>query len=80
MSYITLQLKFKTSVEMLMGFGMDTVNKEEIPPAICFRHIKNTQLHCPGIDRNADDWVVVWISALYGARATAYVVKAGLRM
>jgi len=38
------------------------------------------QLHCPGIGRHADDWVVVSVSALYGARAAAYAGKTCLRM
>jgi len=37
-------------------------------------------LHCPGIDRNADDWTVVSVSALYGASAAAYVGMTHLRM
>jgi len=39
-----------------------------------------TQLHCPGIGRNADDWAVVLGSALYGVSAAAYAGKARLRM
>jgi len=31
-----------------------------------------TQLHCPGIGRNAADWAVVSFSAQYGASAAAY--------
>jgi len=41
---------------------------------------QEAQLHCPGIDRNADDWAVVSISALYGASAAAYAEKTRLRM
>jgi len=37
-------------------------------------------LHCPGIGRNADDWVVVSVCALYGASAAAYAGKTRLRM
>jgi len=38
------------------------------------------QLHCPGIGRNADDWAVVSVSALYGASAVAYAGKTRLKM
>jgi len=38
------------------------------------------QLHCPGISRNADDFAVVSVSALYGASAAAYAAKTRLRM
>jgi len=38
------------------------------------------QLHCPGIGRNADDWVAVLVSALFGASAAAYAEKTRLRM
>jgi len=38
------------------------------------------QLHCPGIGRNADDWAVVSVSALYGASAAAYAGKTRLMM
>jgi len=37
-------------------------------------------LHCPGIGRNADDWAVVLVSALYDANAAAYAGKTRLRM
>jgi len=39
-------------------------------------------LQCPGIDWNADDWVVVSVGALYlyGASAAAYAGKTLLRM
>jgi len=37
-------------------------------------------LHCPGIGRNADDWAVVLVSALYGAIAAAYAEKTRLRV
>jgi len=38
-------------------------------------HIGITQLHCPGIGKNDDDWAVVSVSALYGASAAAYAGK-----
>jgi len=37
-------------------------------------------LHCPGIGRNADDWAVVSVSALYVVSAAAYDGKTRLRM
>jgi len=42
--------------------------------------IGKAQLLCPGIGRNADDWVVVLVSTLYGASAAAYAGKTRLRM
>jgi len=42
--------------------------------------IGKAQLHCPGIGRNADDWTVVSVSALYGASNAAYAGKTHLRM
>jgi len=41
------------------------------------------QLNCPGIDRNADDWVVVLVSVLYGATSvhnSAYIGMTRLNM
>jgi len=46
----------------------------------CLKLIGKVQLHCPGIGKNADDWAVVLVSALYGASAAAYVGKTRLRM
>jgi len=37
--------------------------------------IGKAQLHFPGNGRNADDWVVVSVSALYGASAAAYILE-----
>jgi len=42
--------------------------------------IEKAQLHCTGIGRNADDWAVVSVSALYGASAATYTGKTRLRM
>jgi len=42
--------------------------------------MRKVQLHCPGIGRNTDDWVIVSVSALYGASAAAYDEKPRLRM
>jgi len=42
--------------------------------------IGKAQLHCPGINRNLDDWAVVSVSALYGASAAAYAGQTRLRM
>jgi len=42
--------------------------------------IGKLQLHCPVIGKNADDWAVVSVSALYGASAAAYAEKTYLRM
>jgi len=42
--------------------------------------IGKAQLHCPGICRNADDWAVASVSALYGAIAAAYAGKTRLSM
>jgi len=41
---------------------------------------RKAKLHCPGIGRNADDWAVVSVSALYSARAAAFAGKTSLRM
>jgi len=46
----------------------------------CQKLIGKTQLHCPGIGGNSDDWVVVSVSALYSASAAAYTGKTRLRM
>jgi len=35
--------------------------------------------HCPSIGRNADDWTVVAVSALFGASEAAYAGKTRLR-
>jgi len=43
-------------------------------------YVGKALLHCPGINRNADDWTVVSGSALYGASATKLVAKTRLRM
>jgi len=37
----------------------------------CMKLIGKAQLHCPGVRRNADDWAVASVSALYGASAAA---------
>jgi len=58
------------------GFGINTY---EIPPKY-LKLIGKAQLHCPGIGKNADDWAVVLVSALYGASAAAYAGKTRLRM
>jgi len=42
--------------------------------------IGKEQLHCPGIGRNADDWVVVLLPALYGESAFVYTGKTSLRI
>jgi len=42
--------------------------------------IGKAKLHCPGIGRNANDWEVVLVSALYDASATAYAGKTRLMM
>jgi len=49
-------------------------------PCKCLKLIGKAELHCPGIGRNADDWVVVLFSALYGASAAAYAGETRLRM
>jgi len=49
-------------------------------PCKCLKLIGKAQLHCSGIGRNADDWAVLSISALYGASAAAYAGKTRLRM
>jgi len=49
-------------------------------PCKCLQLIGKAQLHCPGIGRNADDWEVVSVSALYGASAEAYAGSTRLRM
>jgi len=41
---------------------------------------RETQLHCPGIGRNADDWAVVLVCTQYGASAAAYAGKNSLRV
>jgi len=41
---------------------------------------RESAVHCPGIRRNADDWVVVSVSALHGASAAAYAGKTRLKM
>jgi len=46
----------------------------------CLKIIGKAHLHCTGIGRNADDWAVVSVSALYGASAAAYAGKTRLRM
>jgi len=42
--------------------------------------IRKAQLYCLGIGRNADDWAVVPVSALYGVSAAAYAGKTRLKM
>jgi len=42
--------------------------------------IGKAQFHCRGIGRNADDWAVVSVSALYGASVAEYAEKTRLRM
>jgi len=51
-----------------------------MPLQISMKLIGKAQLHCPGIGKNADDWVVVSVSALYGSSAAAYARKTCLRM
>jgi len=50
--------------------------KEEMPLQIKFAlglfGICSCTVHCPGIRRNANDWVAVLVSALCCARAAAY--------
>jgi len=45
-------------------FEIVLFNKEET----CLKLIGIMQLQCPGFVRNADDWAVVSVSALFGAR------------
>jgi len=69
-------------VEMSMTrwwFGIVPFNPKEFP-CRCLNLIGKVQLHCPGIGRNADDWAVVLVSAVYGASAAAYAGKNSLRM
>jgi len=47
-------------------------------PAICLKLIGKAELHCPGIARDADDWAVVSVSALYGASVANATIR--LRM
>jgi len=47
-------------------------------PSKCLMLIGKAQLRCLGIGRNADDWAVVSVSALYGASAAAYAGKTRL--
>jgi len=47
---------------------------------ICLKLIGKTQLHCPGIGRNADDLAFVLVIALFGVNAVAYAGKTHLRM
>jgi len=55
-------------------------NKEEMSmQCICLKLVWNTHLHCPGISRNADDWAVVVVSAVYDTRA-ALCLKSHLRL
>jgi len=49
-------------------------------PCKCLKLIGKAQLHCPDIGRNADDWALVLVCALYGASAAAYPGKTRLRM
>jgi len=69
-------------VEMSMTrwwFGIVLFNTYEIP-CKCLKLIGKAQLHCPGIGRNADDWAVVSVSALYGASVAAYAEKTPVRV
>jgi len=61
---------------------MVSLHMEENVLTACFKLVRKTQLHCPvstvqypGIVINADDWEVVFVSALYGASPTAYAEK-----
>jgi len=61
-------------VEMPMTrwwFGIVPFNTNKIP-CKCMKLIGKAQLQCPGIGRNADDWTVVSVNALYGVSAAAY--------
>jgi len=49
-------------------------------PCKCLKLSGKAQWHRPGIVRNADDWVVVLVRALYGASAKAYAGKTRRRM
>jgi len=40
---------------------------------ICLKRIGKAHLHCPGIDSNADYWVIEPVSAVYDASTTAYI-------
>jgi len=51
-----------------------------MPLQICLDLIGKAQLYCPGIGRNADDWVVVSVSALCGASIAAYAGKTRFKM
>jgi len=42
---------------------------------MCPNLIKKVQLHCPDMHRNADDWAVVSVIALYCASAAAKTEK-----
>jgi len=67
-------------VGMLMNqwwIGIVPFNTQEMPLQMPEAH---RELHCLGIDGNADDWAVVSVSALYGASAAAYAGKSSLRM
>jgi len=46
-------------------------NKQERPLQYARRFIANVQLHCPDIGRNASDWSVLSVSALYGVSVAA---------
>jgi len=42
--------------------------------------LQKAQLHCPSIGRNADDWAVVSVGALYILSATAFAAMTRLGM
>jgi len=41
---------------------------------------QKSSVHFPGMDRDADDWAVVSVNALYAAIVTAYAGKTRLRV
>jgi len=45
------------------------LRRDENAPAIFLKIIEKTQLHCPRIGRDADDWAVLPVSVLYSVRA-----------
>jgi len=58
-------------IEMLMTRWWFGINTQEMPLQMPGAHRESAVVHCPVIGRNADDWAVVSVSALYGASAAA---------
>jgi len=56
-------------------FQIIPFNKVEMPLKYIWNSLGGAQLYCPSIGRNADDYVVVSVSALYVASADSYAGK-----